>query len=266
MGPAPTKVDLQGEALLSARAGYYGLINHLDDQLNRILNEVTGIQRMTNGNTAVMLTADHGEMLGDHYFWRKSQPYEGAARIPLLISAPNRFGIAPGSVIDAPVSLEDIMPTVLDLTGTDIPESVDGRSLLPLLRGEAPAREAWRPYIHIEHAPRFHALTDGKKKYAWFAGDGCEQLFDLESDPGECHDLAGNPEHAEALGLWRQRMIDELVHRPEGFTDGKALISGRPYPVWSGNSSSQSLGESGTSVGSRACALHRVIPVVSSDF
>lgn len=230
-GPAPHKVDLKGEALLSARAGYYGLINHLDDQLNRLLNDINGIQRMTSNNTAVIMTADHGEMLGDHYFWRKSQPYEGAARIPLHINAPKRFGITPRTVIDAPVGLEDIMPTVLDMAGADIPDSVDGKSLLPLLRGDVGARNEWRPYIHIEHAPRFHALTDGKQKYAWFTGDGSEQLFDLISDPGECHDLAGSPDYAECLGLWRKRMTEALAGRPEGFTDGKTLISGRPYPA-----------------------------------
>ncbi len=83
MGVSSPKVNLKGEALLSARAGYYGLINHLDDQLHRLLNDVTGIDKMTGGNTAVIMTADHGEMLGDHYLWRKSLPYEGAARIPL---------------------------------------------------------------------------------------------------------------------------------------------------------------------------------------
>lgn len=228
MGASPSKVNLKGEALLSAKAGYHGLINHLDDQIHRLLNQVTGVDKMTGNNTAVIMTSDHGEMLGDHYFWRKSLPYEGAARIPFLIRAPERFGVKTNSVIDVPVGLEDIMPTVLDMAGVDIPDSVDGRSLLPLLQGKTdPDR---RPYIHIECAPRFHALTDGKNKYIWFAADGREQFFDLENDPAECHNLAPDPEYFDKLTAWRKLLIKELTDRPEGFTDGKSLISGQPYP------------------------------------
>ena len=86
------RVKLTGEILRSCHAGYYGLINHVDDQIRRLLNPVNGIDRMTNRNTVVIFTSDHGEMLGDHYLWRKSLPYEGSARIPLLIRGPDRFG------------------------------------------------------------------------------------------------------------------------------------------------------------------------------
>ena len=135
-GVSGRKVGLTGEALLSARAGYYGLINHVDDQIHRLLNNITGIDTMTGRNTVVVFCADHGEMLGDHYCWAKSLPYEGAARIPLMISAPQRFGIQPRTVAEEPVGLEDIMPTVLEMAGVEIPASVEGRSLLPLMRGE----------------------------------------------------------------------------------------------------------------------------------
>ena len=230
MGVSPSKVNLKGEALLSARAGYYGLINHLDDQIHRLLNGVTGIDRMTGGNTAVIMTADHGEMLGDHYCWRKSLPYEGAARIPFLFRAPKRFGFKTNTVIDAPVGLEDLMPTILEMADVDIPDSVDGKSLMPLLRGESTAEAEWRDYIHVEHSHSFQALTDGKEKYIWFVADGHEQLFNLTNDPEECKNLADNPEYSDSLILWRERMIKELSGRPEGFSDGKKLISGRPYP------------------------------------
>jgi arylsulfatase A-like enzyme len=232
MGQSSTRVNLKGEALLSARAGYYGLINHLDDQINRLLNPVTGIQRETGGDTVVIMTSDHGEMLGDHYCWAKSLPYEGAARIPLLISAPERFGIRKGAVIEEPVGLEDIMPTVLEMAELEVPKYVDGKSLLPLLRCEPDAADTWRPFIHIEHGdPRsFHSLTDGKGKYVWFARDGREQFFDLTNDPAECVDIANDPDHIEDVDRWRQLMVGELKGRPEGFTDGENLVSGRPYP------------------------------------
>jgi arylsulfatase A-like enzyme len=198
----------------------------VDDQIRRLLNPVDGVDSMTGGNTIVVLTSDHGEMLGDHYMWRKSVPYEGSARIPLLIRAPARFGLRARSVVDAPVCLEDIMPTLLEMAGADIPRTVEGRSLLPLMRGEKPD---WRPHLHIEHAPLHHTLTDGREKYIWHAGDGREQLFDLASDPTECHDLAARPEASGRVARWRSRLIEELDDRPEGFTDGKRLIAGRPY-------------------------------------
>jgi arylsulfatase A-like enzyme len=228
MGVSPDKVNLTGEALLCARAGYYGLINHLDDQIRRLVNPVIGVDPMTGNNTVVALTSDHGEMLGDHYFWRKTVPYEPSARIPLLLRAPRRFGIQPGTVVDEPVGIEDIMPTILDLAGVPVPDTVEGRSLLPLARGETPE---WRPHIHIEHAPVHHSLTDGKEKYIWFARDGREQFFRLTDDPTERHDLAAVPEEAQRLSHWRNLLIEVLRGRGEGFTDGTRLIPGRPYPA-----------------------------------
>ena len=221
-------VHLTGEALRCARAGYYGLINHIDDQIRRLLNPVNGVDRMTNRNTVVIFCSDHGEMLGDHYLFRKIVPYEASTRIPLLISAPERFELQQRSVVDLPVCLEDIMPTVLDFAGIDIPDSVDGRSLLPLMRGEQPE---WREYLPIEHAPMHQTLTDGREKFIWFVEDGREQFFDLTADPNEMTNLIDAPEAQQRVALWRNRLIDRLKDRPEGFTDGKRLIPGRPYPT-----------------------------------
>ncbi len=223
---SPTEVELRGEALLSARAGYYALINHVDDQLRRLLNPITGVDRMTGHNTIVVFTSDHGEMLGDHYMWRKSRAYEPSARVPFLIRAPERFGLDRASVVGLPATHADIMPTLLEMAGIAAPDTVDGRSLLPLMRGE---KAPWREYVHIEHAPVHHALTDGCEKYIWRPSDGKEQFFDLARDPTECHDLAADPGYADRVALWRSRLIEELEGRPEAFTDGERLIPGRPY-------------------------------------
>lgn len=206
------RVLLQGEAMRSARAGYYGLINHVDDQLRRLLNPVDGVDR---DHTIVMFTSDHGEMLGDHYMWKKSVPYEGSARVPLLVSAPVRYGIRPGTVIDQPVGLEDILPTLLDMVDLPVPEGVDGRSLLPLMRGEP---VVWRPWMHIEFSAgniHHHTLVDGKEKYIWYFRDGTEQCFNLADDPEERCNLAGLPVEAHRIRVWRDRMLDELKHRAE---------------------------------------------------
>ena len=226
-GPEPLTrlVDLAGERLLSARAGYYGLINHLDDQIRRLMNGVEG--GVDPRRTVIVYTADHGEMLGDHYLWAKSVPYEGSARVPFVMQVPDELGFPRGQVLNQPVCLEDVMPTLLDLAGVPVPASVEGRSLVPLLRGESPP---WRDYLHIECSPHHHTLTDGVEKFCWFVADGREQFFRLTDDPGECHDLANEPEEADRIAHWRGLLIEELAGREEGFTDGRKLIPGRPYP------------------------------------
>lgn len=219
-GVSSNRVNLKGEALLSARAGYYGLLNHLDDQLRRVLNSVIGIRQ--NSDTVICLTSDHGEMLGDHYMWAKSVPYEGSARVPFLISGPKDCGIDARSVVDTPATLADVMPTLLDLAGAEIPDTVDGRSLVPAMRGESFDRE----WVHIEHSRGQHSLTDGHEKYIWNARNGAEQLFDLDEDPCELHDLATARQGSAAK--WRGRLTGKLKGRPEGFTDGERLVAGRP--------------------------------------
>ena len=119
-------------------------------------------------------------------------------------------------------------PNMDAIAGVPIPESVEGRSLLPLLRGE---KTPWREHIHIEHTPMHHTLTDGKEKYIWFAADGREQFFRLTDDPTECHDLGSVPGESQRLSHWRTLLIEELKDRAEGFTDGTKLISGRQYPA-----------------------------------
>lgn len=226
-GVDPSQVHLHGEALRSTRAAYYGLINHIDDQIHRLISPINGVNKITGGdNTVVLFTSDHGEMLGDHYRWRKTLPYESAARVPLLVRAPQRFELPRRQVIDQPVCLEDIMPTVLDFAGVETPDSVDGRSLLPLIRGEQPT---WREYLPIEHAPIHQSLTDGREKFIWFNHDGCEQFFDLVSDPNELRNLIDAPEVQDRIAVWRRRLIDRLKDRPEGFSDGHKLIPGRRY-------------------------------------
>jgi arylsulfatase A-like enzyme len=145
-----------------------------------------------------------------------------------LIRVPRHFGLEPGKTVAAPVGLEDIMPTCLEMAEVAIPPGVEGRSLLPLMRSGGEGTP-WREYIHIEHAPMHHTLTDGKEKYIWFAEDGREQFFRLTEDPTECHDLAPLPKEAGRISYWRGRLIGELKDRPEGFTDGTRLIAGRPY-------------------------------------
>jgi len=231
-GICATRVCLTGEALRSAQAGYFGLINHIDDQLYWLVTEFKRRSRQSGRSWVIVFTSDHGELLGDHYLFRKGDAYEGCTRIPLLICGSHETGIKPRRVCRRPVCLEDFMPTLLELAGVPVPEGVDGVSLVPALRGE---ETEIRPWLHSEHASLggllvgYHFLTDGKLKYIWRSDDGREQLFDIDEDPNELHDLAASPRKEELLASWRARLVERLKDRPEGFTDGRELIPGRPY-------------------------------------
>ncbi len=227
--PGHGKQLLTGARLRQTKSGYYGLINHVDDQMRIFLARLASLG--LRENTYLFFLSDHGEMLGDHYFWRKALPYEGSARVPFLLSGP---GIAPGQVWDCPIGFQDILPTCCEMADLPVPDHVTGKSLLPLVKGQTD--EPVRPWIHGEHSPMedqhpgMHYLTDGCQKYIWF-NDGSEQLFDLETDPSEMQDLSGKDVFQADLRQWRQRLIQKLEGRPEGFSDGENLIPHRPYEV-----------------------------------
>ncbi|MGP0221592.1 arylsulfatase [Paenarthrobacter sp. NCHU4564] len=211
-----------------ARAGYYGLMAQIDLQVNRIKEALADYG--LHEDTVFAFTSDHGEMMGDHHMFRKAVPYEGSARVPFIIAdAASRRGSVRGAVVDHVAELRDIMPTLLDLAGLPIPETVDGKSLAPIVRGTStgPVRE----YLHGEHVywgQNLHWLTDGHHKYIWGSGRGTEELFNLDDDPRECNNLAGQASHAVDMDRWRQRMVEVLRDREEGFVVDGRLTAGRP--------------------------------------
>ena len=217
------RVCLTPEVQRQMQAGYYGCINHIDDQIGRILAAIPP-------NTVIMFVSDHGEMLRQHQWIRKRSGYEGSARVPFLLRTPARMNLGRGQVLDQPVELMDVMPTLLDLAGVPIPEEVDGSSVLPLLRGET----SWREYVHgecsrletLDSGTQF--LTDGTRKYIWYPGPGKEQFFDLETDPDEMVDLA--LDRPAEVAIWRERIIRQLADRPEGFVE-VATLAGPPRPA-----------------------------------
>lgn len=212
--------------LSRARAAYYALISHLDEQIGRLLNALNeyGVLR----NTIVVFTSDHGELMGDHHYFRKALPYEGSAKVPFIVNDPTgRFGFAAGAEVEQVIELRDIMPTLLDAAGAEIPASVEGRSLLPLCGGHP---VTWRDYIHGEHTfgkLSNHFATDGNEKYIWFSQSGEEQFFDLSADPQEKVNLSANPAYASKLADWRGKVVRELDGREEGYVEDGLLVAGR---------------------------------------
>lgn len=204
------------------RAGYMGLISHIDFQIGRLLATRSLKIRERLKNSILIFTADHGDMQGDHYLMRKTYAYEGSARIPFLIRYPKGVDLPTGT-FEHVVGLQDVMPTLLDAAGVDVPDSVTGQSVLDAVRGKP-----WREFIHGEHSPCYsnaeamHYLTDGREKYIWFPASEREMLFDLEGDRRELHDFSND--RPNSVDRWRRRLIDLLGERGDGFSNGKRLL------------------------------------------
>jgi len=214
-GPAIWHGDLGAATVRNARRGYYGSVSFVDQAIGRILETLDSQRRLED--TFILMLADHGDMLGDHYLWRKSYAYQGSAAVPLIVRPPKGWlKEARGVNLGHPAEIRDVLPTLLEAAGAAIPEAVEGRSLLGPMRNP---KAAWREWIDLEHdvcySPQNHwnALTNGERKYIFHARTGEEQLFDLAADPGELHDLSGDPARAEEIGVWRSRLTAHLAIR-----------------------------------------------------
>src|SRR6056297_4295826 len=178
-----------------SRRAYFANISYLDDKIGQIMEALEGTRQQED--TIVLFVSDHGDMLGERGLWFKMSFYEGSARVPLMIAAPD---MAPGLVSD-PVSTIDVCPTLCDLAGVSMDEVApwtEGQSLVPLGQGaEREAPVAMEYTAEASNAPLV-ALREGRWKFTRCALDP-DQLFDLESDPHELSDLAGDPDHAQTL-------------------------------------------------------------------
>jgi len=205
----------------AARRYYFADIAHLDSKLGAVLDALEETGRL--GNTYVIFLADHGELLMDHGFGGKAEfHYDACIRVPLVIAGP---GVAAGSERRELVQLEDIFPTVLEMAGVPCyrqpvmriplrPKVIPGRSLLPLCRGEEP--RAWREAAYAESYNNIDSTTydrwartirTERFRYTVYPCGVGEQLFDLEDDPDEQHNLAGDP----AFRAVRQELRDMLM-------------------------------------------------------
>lgn len=190
------EVDLgDPETLRRMRRAYYALVTYVDRKLGELMRALDDYGLAED--TAVVFMSDHGEMIGERGMIQKRHFYEHSCRVPLVVSLPQRMadGLA-GTVCEAPVSLVDLLPTVLGVAGTKEEEAlpVDGIDLLAALRaGGVPEERPVFAELHSEgvNAPCY-MVRRGRHKYLYFHGHG-EQLFDLESDPGEWRDLSDDP-------------------------------------------------------------------------
>ncbi len=216
-------------------AGYFGLINHLDDQLQYLFDRWSNSRMFDRERpTWIIFTADHGEQLGEHHLFRKHTPYQGGIHIPLII-APWRGATQTRHISDDLVGLEDILPTCLDLAGVPAATHLgahDGQSLVGVMRGEALGRAAFHGECRWTGSQHHRYCLTERHAYIRWTATGEEQCFDLTTDPHQCHDLSGTID----LTPWRPR-VD--AHRDQAATrsdDGKAPLTpcaGRPpRAIW----------------------------------
>lgn len=138
-------LEATDENTQTLRSLYFGLVTEVDLHIGRVIAFLKNSGQYDD--TLIVVTSDHGEMLGDRHSWGKSTVHDAAYHTPLIIRQPGNAARA-GTVVTEPVETIDITPTILEWVGQDIPNSMDGRSLLPLLRGEVP--HDWRTYTFSE--------------------------------------------------------------------------------------------------------------------
>ncbi len=213
------------QSMRQLRATYYGLITELDDNIGQIvaLLKTTGQYE----NTIIVFTCDHGALLGDHHLIGPSSYFDQSFHVPLIVrAADEKRQLSRGRTVEAFTENVDILPTVLDLFGADIPMQCDGRSLVPFLFGQRPTN--WRTEVHWEvdfrydaewgyeppdktlgidfEACSFNVIRDKRYKYVHFAALPA-LFFDLKNDPDELHNLAGDPAYTELILKYAQKMI-----------------------------------------------------------
>ena len=232
------KAELTDQDYIRARRGYFAMISHIDALFGRVMTALEDLGFADN--TVVIFTSDHGDMMGERGMWFKKTLFNPAIQVPLILAQP---GGAAGRVA-GPVSLLDVCPTILELTGTDlrdVPHPLDGHSLLPMTQGAA--RQGPVFCEHIDggtEAPRVAVIDGAYKLVASRAYP--TQLYDLNADPLEQSDLAGQGHPAETQLMARVEEtwdLDQLhrdviaSQRARGLVD-RALATGAET-AWSAN-------------------------------
>lgn len=181
------------------QAAYYAMIEMVDEHFGKILDRLEQTGELEN--TIVIFSTDHGESAGDHGLTQKGPRFfDGMVRVPLIMTLPGRFKA--GLRSDALVELTDIMPTLMECVGLPIPGDVQGRSLLPILTGEAPANEH-RDFVRTEcyaafdmpHGTFATMYRERRWKLVVYHGLNLGELYDMEADPHEFTSLWDSPEH-----------------------------------------------------------------------
>lgn len=181
-----------------AIAAYLGMVSFLDDNIGKLLAALD--RAGLSGETRVAYTSDHGDNLGNRGLWGKSNMYEDAAGVPLILAGPD---VPSGFVCNEPVSLVDGFPTILDCVGAPPEPGLPGTSLFTIARGLGPKRTVFSEYHASGSITGAFMIRKGRFKYVHYAGMP-PQLFDLDADPQELHDLGTEPGFAGLVAACEQ--------------------------------------------------------------
>jgi arylsulfatase A-like enzyme len=214
-----------------ARAVYYGLIAEVDEHIGRIVAALRARGELEN--TVIVVTSDHGEMLGDHWLLGKDGFFPQAFHVPLIVVDPSP-GAARGRTVEAFTEHVDLMPTILERLGLEVPLQCDGKSLMPWLEGRTPA--GWREAAHYEHdfrdvetrefetalglpSERCALAVRHGDRFSYVHFNGLPALcYDLERDPQQFHSITTDPlrapevlEQAQAMLTFRMDMAERRL-------------------------------------------------------
>jgi arylsulfatase A-like enzyme len=191
----------------------------VDESIGKVLDYVDASEK---GSTLVMYMGDNGFSFGEHGLIDKRQMYESSMRVPMLAYAPGT--IEPGAVIEELIQNIDVGPTVLDVAGIPTPDHMDGQSFLKLLEGR---RTTWRDEVYYEYywernfpqTPTVHGVRGKRYKYIHYHGIwDIDELYDLQNDPDEKHNLIAEPQYEKLVDEMNKRMFDWLER-----TDGMLI-------------------------------------------
>jgi arylsulfatase A-like enzyme len=206
-----------------ARQAFYALSTHVDHQIRAVIGTLR--EHGLHDDTVIMLTADHGDMLGSHGLWGKTLFYEESAKIPMLLvpdlAQAERLGYA---VEDDRLAVQaDVMPTLLEMCGIPVPDTVEG---LSLVGGRL------RDYVYgdmYEDARASRMVRDRRHKLIYYPAGNRTQLFDMENDRDELIDVSEEPAYAEARQRLTELLVDDLYGTDLEWLDGGRLV-GTPEP------------------------------------
>lgn len=181
---------------------YYASVTFMDEQLGRVLDELDRLN--LSDSTAVIFTTDHGYHLGEHGFWQKGNLHEEVVRVPLLMRVPGQQPARTSSLVE----LIDIYPTCTEILGLPTPASLQGESLLPLLRNPRATIRSSALSIHNRHGGGLRLADWHYMNY----GEQGEELYDMKHDPHQYTNLAGDKRYEQILrrvrSEFRQRMSE----------------------------------------------------------
>lgn len=200
---------------------YHHYVSRADAEIGRILDALAS--RSDAANTLIVFMADHGDSMAGHWMATKHTSfYDETVRVPFAFVGPGIEG--GGRAIGGLVSLLDLFPTLCDCAGIPIPVGLQGHSLLPQLAGRIAAPE--REYVAAEwHTEWGFTIEPGRMirtprhKYTHYLEGGGEELYDLETDPGEIRNLAGRPEHRETLEAHRELLRRQVSETCDPYFD-----------------------------------------------